>query len=148
MEIPAMPVIRDVMSPCVVTIRSDDTLIDAVKTLCEHHLSGAPVVTAEGGVAGFISEPGLMDVLFDEDARRAPVAEYMSRNVHVVHPDDSIASAATLFAMYGVRRLPVVENGLLAGVLTRRDLLQTSLSGAKPLADPLVELIPAIGQFA
>jgi CBS domain-containing protein len=144
----SMPVIRDLMSNCVVTIRPDDMLLDAVKTLSEHHLSGAPVVSAEGDVVGFISEPGLMDVLFDEGARRAPVSEYMSRNVYVVHPNDTIASAATMFAMYGIRRLPVVENGILIGVLTRRDLLQSSLTGAKPLVDPLFELIPAIGQFA
>jgi tRNA nucleotidyltransferase (CCA-adding enzyme) len=143
-----MPVIRDVMSQCVVTIPQDATLIDAVKTLCDQHLSGAPVVSPEGEVVGFISEPGLMDVLFDEEARSTAVSEYMSRGVFVIHPDDNIAAAATMFAMYGIRRLPVVENGKLVGVLTRRDLLQNSLNGAKPLADPLVELIPAIGEYA
>ncbi len=143
-----MPVIRDVMSRCAVTIRPNDTLIDAVRVLCEHQLSGAPVVSADDEVVGFISEPGLMDVLFDEQARRAPVSAFMNRDVHVVGPDDSIASAATMFALYRVRRLPVVDNGTLVGVVTRRDLLQCSLTGAKPINDPLVELIPSIGEYA
>ncbi|MCI0334814.1 MAG: CBS domain-containing protein [Planctomycetes bacterium] len=143
-----MPIIRDVMSNCAVTIRPDDSLIDAVRVLCEHHLSSAPVVSVDDEVVGFISEPSLMDVLFDKNARCAPVSEFMNRDVYVVGPDDSIASAATMFALYGVRRLPVVENGKLVGVVTRRDLLQYSLTGAGPFNDPLVELIPSIGEYA
>lgn len=143
-----MPLIRDVMNQCAVTIRPEASLSEAVRVLCDEHLSGAPVVTGSGEVVGFISEPGLMDVLFDVDARRTPVSEYMSRGVYSVHPDDSLASAATLFAMYGIRRLPVIEQGRLIGVVTRRDLLQYALETSETFADPLRELIPAIGQFA
>jgi tRNA nucleotidyltransferase (CCA-adding enzyme) len=143
-----MPVIRDVMNNSVITIRSTDTLTEAVRVLCRHHLSGAPVVSADGEILGFMSESGLMDVLFDASARSAPVSDYMSRELYMVHPEDSIADAATIFALYGVRRLPVVENGNLLGVITRRDLLEHTLSGARPFNDPLAELIPAIHQFA
>jgi len=145
---PAMPAIRDVMSDEVVTIRPDDTLTEAVRILCSHHLSGAPVVSPRGEVLGFISEFGLMDVLFDAGARSAPVSDYMSRDVYVIDPEDSIADAATMFALYGVRRLPVVENGTLLGIVTRRDLLHHALTGAEPFNEPLMELIPAIDQFA
>jgi len=143
-----MPTIREVMSDCAVSIRAEDTLTDAVKVLCRHHLSGAPVVSASGEVVGFISETELMDVVFDDAVRLEPVSAFMSRDNQVVHPDDSITAAAALFALYGVRRLPVVDQGTLVGVVTRRDLLQYSLSGAQPVTDPLVELIPSLGQFA
>jgi tRNA nucleotidyltransferase (CCA-adding enzyme) len=143
-----MPTIRQVMRDCAVTVLPEQTLTDAVRVLCEHHLSGAPVVSSEGDILGYISESMLMDVLFDEDARSALVEDYMVTGVHVVHPDDSIASAASTFALYEVRRLPVVENGQLVGVLTRRDLLQYTLSGAEPFRDPIMELIPALGEYA
>jgi tRNA nucleotidyltransferase (CCA-adding enzyme) len=143
-----MPVIRDVMSECAVTVRPDVTLADATRTLCENHLSGAPVVTEEGDVVGFISEPALIDVLFDEDARWLPVSRYMTLSVHVVHPDDSLAAAANAFALYNVRRLPVMENNTLVGVLTRRDLLNYWLKSQETFSDPLVELIPALGEYA
>jgi CBS domain-containing protein len=143
-----MPVIRDVMSNCAATIRPTDTLIDAVEVLCKHHLSGAPVIAADGDVVGFITESDLMDVLFDPSARSNPVSEYMNDGVFAVGPDDTIAGAASMFALYGVRRLPVVENGTLVGVVTRRDLLQFALSGKETFNDPLVELIPTIGEFA
>jgi CBS domain-containing protein len=143
-----MPVIRDIMSKIVVSIRPDATLIDAVKVLTKHHLSGAPVVSKEGAVVGFISEPNLMDVLFDKESRMRKVSEYMSPEVQMVHVGDSIAVAATMFAMYGFRRLPVVEDGRLIGVVTRRDLLANSLVSTETFAEPLTELIPALAEFA
>lgn len=143
-----MPLIRDIMSKIVVSIRPDATLIDAVKVLTKHHLSGAPVVSAEGEVIGFISEPNLMDVLFDQESRTRKVSDYMSPEVQVVHISDSVATAATMFAMYGFRRLPVVEDGRLIGVVTRRDLLAHSLVSTETFAEPLLELIPALAQYA
>jgi CBS domain-containing protein len=143
-----MPLIRDIMSKIVVSIRPDATLMDAVKVLTKHHLSGAPVVSADGAVVGFISEPNLMDVLFDEESRTRTVSEYMSSEVQMVHVSDSIATAASMFTMYGFRRLPVVEDGRLLGVVTRRDLLAHSLVSSDTFAEPLVELIPALAEYA
>jgi CBS domain-containing protein len=143
-----MAVIRDILSKSVVSIRPETTMLGAVKTLTKHHLSGAPVVASDGEVVGFISEGDLMDVLFDETVRSAPVSEYMNRDIHVVQLDDTISSVATMFALYGIRRLPVVENGRLIGVVTRRDLLKYSLTSAEPLNEPLLELIPALGEYA
>jgi CBS domain-containing protein len=143
-----MPLIRDIMSKVVVTIRPDATMNDAVKVLTKHHLSGAPVATSRGELVGFISEPNLMDVLFNEEVRREKVSQYMASEVHVVQPDDSISSAATMFAIYGIRRLPVVQDGRLVGVLTRRDLLSYSLLNPELLTEPLVELIPALAEYA
>lgn len=143
-----MPLIRDIMSKSVVSVRPDATLIDAVRVLTKHHLSGAPVMSPEGEVIGFISEPNLMDVLFDEAARSEKVANIMSREVHVLCADDPISTAASMFAMYGIRRLPVVEGGHLIGVVTRRDLLAYSLLNSEPFNEPLVELIPALAEYA
>lgn len=143
-----MPVIRDIMSKVVISVRPEATLMDAVKTLTKHHISGAPVVTTQGEVVGFISEPNLMDVLFDTGVRTAPVSEYMSRDVHVVDSQDPVSAAASMLAMYGIRRLPVVESGHFIGVVTRRDLLAYSLHNPEPLGEPLIELIPALGEYA
>lgn len=143
-----MPVIRDIMSRVVISIRPEATLMSAVKTLTRHHLSGAPVVTPQGEVIGFISEPDLMDVLFDAEARKAAVSNYMSRDVHVVDSQDSLVTAAQMLTIYNIRRLPVVENGRFVGVVTRRDLLAYALQHDEPLDEPLLELIPELCEFA
>lgn len=143
-----MSTIREIMSKIVVSIRPDATLMDAVKILARHRISGAPVVTAQGEVVGFISDENLHDVLFDESVRAEPVAAFMSTHVHTVDPQDPITAAATLLAMYGVRRLPVVDNGRFVGVITRRDLFTHLLRHPEPLSEPLFELIPSLGECA
>jgi CBS domain-containing protein len=143
-----MPVIRDIMSKVVISIRPEATLMDAVKVLTKHHISGAPVVTRQGEVVGFISEPNLMDVLFDREVRLARVDDVMSREVYAVESQDPISLAAKLFTVYGVRRLPVLEYGRFIGVITRRDLLAHALHDSEVLDDPLMELIPSLGDFA
>jgi CBS domain-containing protein len=140
--------IRDIMSRVVISVRPEATLMDAVKKLTKHHVSGVPVVTREGEVVGFISEPNLMDVLFDAEVRNLPVSELMTRDVHVVNANDPIFVAAKMLAMYEIRRVPVVENGRFIGVLTRRDLLAHALRNPEPLSEPLLDGIPALSEFA
>jgi CBS domain-containing protein len=139
-----MRVVRDIMNKRVVSIRPDATLAEAIHILTQQHIGGAPVVTDEGAVVGVISELAMIDVVFDSDAKDALVKEYMTHEVHTVHPDDPLSRPAQLFALYSFRRLPVVENGKLVGVVTRRDLMNYALRSNELLTDPLIELIPSL----
>ena len=68
----------------------------------------------------------------------------MNAELHVVHPDEPLTRAAQLFALYSFRRLPVVENGKLIGIITRRDLMNYSLRADHAVEDPLAALIPSL----
>lgn len=139
-----MRVVREIMNKRVVSIRPDATLAEAIYILTQQHIGGAPVVTAEGAVVGVISELAMIDVVFDSDAKNALVKEYMTAQVHTVHPDDPLSRPAQLFALYSFRRLPVVEDGKLVGIVTRRDLMNYALRSNELLTDPLIELIPSL----
>jgi CBS domain-containing protein len=130
------------MNRHVVTILPDATLSEAAELLCKNELSGAPVVSARGVLEGFISETGLIDVLFDDGARTALASEYMTRDVKIIHPDDSLADAARMLALDGAPQLAVVENDRPVGIITRRELMRHALRTGELLTDPLVELIP------
>jgi len=142
-----MTVIRDIMCKRVVAFRPDATLAEAVGLLTEYHVGGAPVVSTEGTIVGVISELALIDVVFDAAVRNAPISEYMTRDVQVVSPEDPVSRAAQLFALYSFRRLPVVEEGKLVGIVTRRDLMNYALRTNELLAEPLIDLIPELGQL-
>jgi CBS domain-containing protein len=86
----------------------------------------------------------LIDVVFDEKVASAPISKYMTIEVQVVSPHDSLARAAQLFALYAFRRLPVVDNGKLVGIITRRDLMNYSLQSEQVMQDPLAEMIPLL----
>lgn len=136
--------IRDVMTAPAFAVRPDATLAEAVEFLTELHIGSAPVVSDDGRLVGVISERSLIDVVFNEASRRALVSQCMTREVHVVHPDDPLTPAAQLFALYSFQRLPVVENGRLVGVISRRDLMSFSLRTNEVLRDPLMDLIPEL----
>jgi CBS domain-containing protein len=84
----------------------------------------------------------LIDVLFDDGARTALASEYMTRDVKIIHPDDSLADAARMLALDGAPQLAVVENDRPVGIITRRELMRHALRTGELLTDPLVELIP------
>jgi CBS domain-containing protein len=136
--------IRQVMNKQVVALAPDTTLKEAIQFLTRHHIGGSPVVNDEGKLIGMISELALIDVVFDETVWNAPVSKYMNAELQVVHPDESLMRAAQLFTLYAFRRLPVVEDGRLIGILTRRDLMNYSLQTNHVLGDPLVALIPSL----
>ena len=139
-----MAVIRDMMNKKVVGVRPDATVAETIKILTDQHIGGLPVVSPEGAVVGVISELALIDVVFDATVKDALVSDYMTPEVHTLHPDDPLSRAAQLFALYSFRRLPVVENGKLVGIVTRRDLMNYALRTKKILTDPLIELIPSL----
>lgn len=143
-----MATIREIMSKIVVSVRPESTLMDAVKVLARHRISGAPVVSAQGEIVGFISDENLHDVLFDESVRNAPVSAFMTTDVHTLDAQDPLSTAAALLAMYGVRRLPVVDKGRVVGVMTRRDLFTHMLRHPEPLSEPLFDLIPSLGEYS
>ena len=139
-----MAVIRDIMTKNVFAVRPETTLAEAVSVLTDHHVGGAPVISESGELLGVISELALLDVVFEEDARRAPVSLYMEEQVESVTPDEPLTRAAQLFALYAFRRLPVVEGGKLVGIVSRRDLMNHALRTNELLTEPLVELIPTL----
>jgi CBS domain-containing protein len=132
------------MNPKVTAVTPEATVAETIEFLSRHHVGGAPVVNDHGELIGMVSELALIDVVFDASVSVAPISKYMTAELQVVYPDESLTRAAQLFALYAFRRLPVVENGKLVGIITRRDLMNYSIRTNQVLADPLIELVPSL----
>jgi tRNA nucleotidyltransferase (CCA-adding enzyme) len=139
-----MLTVSDIMQLKVVALRPESTLGEAITTLYECGISGAPVVIDDNRLVGIISELALLDVLFDPTLKGAPVADYMTKEVHSLAEGDSLTQAVHMIVLYGVQRLPVVRDGQLVGVVSRRDLLAQCSTLSEPLADPLDEMMPQL----
>ena len=142
-----MTEVRQIMKQCPLVLRPETTLAEAARVLAEHQLDGAPVAATDGSILGMISENQLLDVLFDLPAREAPVSEYMTRELVLIAPSDPLSRAAQLFALYEFRRLPVIENEKLIGIVTRRDLMIYALGSSELLTEPLIDLMPELAQL-
>ena len=115
---------RDVMNTNVVTIRTDNTVEEAVKAVLDEQVSGLPVVDEQRRVLGIISEYALLGIAYDLDIVSDPVTVYMTKSVIWVEEDTPINEVADLFILHRIRRLPVTRDGRLIGLISRRDLLR------------------------
>ncbi|MFW6181512.1 MAG: CBS domain-containing protein, partial [Spirochaetota bacterium] len=112
---------RGIMSPVTEGVRGDWSLLEASRYLERIDHTGAPVVE-DGRLEGFLT---LRDIMKGRKAGQmhAPVHAYMTREVVTVDPDTTVAEIEKLMYRHNVGHLPVVEDGYLAGLVTRTDLL-------------------------
>jgi CBS domain-containing protein len=139
-----MVTIGQVMNHPAKAVKHGATVQQAIEFLTEQHIGGAPVINDDGELVGMISELALIDVVFSPAVKDEPVSNYMTTDVHTVEVGEPLSRAAQLFALYKFRRLPVVEDGKLVGVFSRRDLMNYALRSKHMLTDPLVDLFPSL----
>jgi CBS domain-containing protein len=142
---------RDIMTRKVVTLGPEDSVTKAAKTLAERHIGGAPVLDEEGRLIGMISESDLIiqDIKlhfptylqfldsyiyvgslakFERELRKAvgaKVKDVMTRDVFTTTPDATVQDIATLMVDENISRIPVVEDSLVVGVVTKGDLVKS-----------------------
>ena len=139
---------RDLMSAPVVSITPETTVHDIAELLIERHISGAPVV-AKGEIVGMVTESDLLyrqeigtdkeppkpswrALLFEVERRPADYVkshartakDIMTRRVVTVTEEASAREIASIFATRAIRRVPVLRDGVLVGIVTRADLIR------------------------
>jgi len=119
--------IRDYMTRNVVKLRPEMEILQAVHELIDGRVSGAPVVDDRDTVVGMLTERDCMKVVLNaayHQEHGGLVKEFMATDIAVMEPDMSIVDAAKQFYEKTYLRYPVVENGLLIGVLSRSDVMR------------------------
>lgn len=132
--------VRDLMSKSVVTIAPGESAALAARLLSRHELGALPVCAADGTLAGIVTDRDIVTrcVAAGEDPGRVPVRDIMSPAPSVITPEAPVSAAARLMAQRQVRRLPVVEQGQVVGMLSLGDLARsrrTDTEAAEALSD-------------
>lgn len=124
-------IVRDFMTTHLVTLKPGMPIFEAISLLLKHKVSGAPVVDEHNRLLGVLSEKDCLAVFANEafysETAGGEVEDYMSLDTKTIDPDDEIFKAADIFLKNSFRRLPVVDDGLLVGQISRRDVLLASL---------------------
>ncbi|AEV18585.1 CBS domain protein [Geobacillus thermoleovorans CCB_US3_UF5] len=117
-----MQTVRDVMSTDVQYCTPLDNLYEAAVKMRDFNVGAIPIVD-DGRLVGMITD---RDIVVRGMAEKRPgstaVTEVMSRDLVTLSPDDSVQKAADMMARHQIRRLPVVENGRLVGIISLGDL--------------------------
>ncbi len=146
-ELPSHLVVRDVMTPDVHTVGTEQTLGEVAQFMAERDIHAVPVVDDSGALMGMITHRELLRFLIPDylqrtksgefraptksqlargsgDPRQIPVKEAMARSVLCLSEDQTLTDVANLMNSKDVDRFPVVREGVVVGFLTRADLIR------------------------
>ncbi len=144
----------DVMTRDVVTARPDDKVDDVIKLLAEYDISALPVVDDDAAVVGVISEANLIrrveigtdkqrpwwleavtpaSTLAEEFAKAhgQRVSEITSTNVVSASEDTPLEEIATLLERHRIKRVPILRDGKLVGIVSQSNLIQALASSLR-----------------
>jgi CBS domain-containing protein len=123
---------KDVMSNRVMTVKPESRVIDVIRVLAEHKVTGAPVVSDEMGLLGMVTEKDiLMMLLYDKDIKTKTVADLMTKEVIAFSEDDDLMEIFKTLVESNFRRVPILSNGKLSGIVSRRDIIHFLSERAK-----------------
>lgn len=151
---------HDVMVSPVITVRSSATLREVARLLLEKRISAVPVVDDHGKLVGMVSEGDLLHraeigaerrrshwlAMFDAQhvlatdfikSHARKVADVMARPVIVAKPDTPLHELATMMERHGVKRIPIVRDGALVGIVSRANLVQAVATAGVELDIPV-----------
>jgi len=151
---------RDVMVSPVITVKSSATVKEVAELLLKKRISAAPVVDDQGKLVGIVSEGDLLhraeagterhrswwlqgllgdDVLAAEfiRAHARKVSDIMTKRVITASPETPLHELAGLMEKNAIKRVPILENGQLVGVVSRANLIQAVATARTLLEIPL-----------
>ncbi|UIK06200.1 CBS domain-containing protein [Neorhizobium galegae] len=137
---------KDLMTTRVVHVSPGTGLKHAIQMLIDNDISGLPVIDDRGTLCGMLTEGDILkrhefnlapkaapdaDPAFFENYVRThglKVENCMSRKVISVLPEAGLAEIVALMRLHAVKRIPVLDNGVLVGIVSRRDVLKTEIA--------------------
>ena len=115
--------LREIMTSGVVTAHADATAADLAQRMRDHNVGSVVIVEPDGLPVAMVTDRDLTTrVLADGSDAEAPLGDRLSRPLVVGDPEMELEEAAALMVQHRVRRLPVVDAGELAGIVTLDDI--------------------------
>jgi CBS-domain-containing membrane protein len=148
-----------IMVSDVITVRPDDTVQEVARLLLVNRISAVPVVDDSDKIVGIVSEgdllrrgengtehgrPWWLKLLMGRELLAAEfikeygrkVADVMTREVISAQPDTPVAEIAALLERHRIKRVPIVQNGKVVGIVSRANLIQALAAGRNRSLEP------------
>lgn len=146
--------VRDVMTRNVISVRANQSVLEAAQLMLQNRVSGLPVVDAAGAVVGIVTEgdflrrgeigtqrqrprwlefllgPGRLAAEYVRTTGRT-IEEVMTPDPATVTEDDSLETVVELMERRHVKRLPVLRNGRIVGIVSRANLMDALTENAR-----------------
>jgi CBS domain-containing protein len=146
--------VGDVMTKKVISIAADDSILKAAEIMLQNDISGLPVVDRDGNLVGIITERDFLPLAEMGTKRRRPrwlefgigpgrfagnfvpgssrkVREVMTVTPHTIAESGTLENAVDLMERYRIKRLPVIRDGKMVGIISRANLVRALVSLAR-----------------
>lgn len=132
--------VSELMSKNVVALKMDDSAARAATLFARHNIGVLPVCANDGKLRGILTDRDIVLRCVAGECRpeETTVREIMTRGVASVSPEDDVRAAAHLMSVEQVRRLPVVEQGRVVGIISLADMARNNaydMEASKTLCD-------------
>lgn len=119
--------VRDAMSENVKTVRVDDTVLDAVRKMNKFRI-GSVIVLSGARPVGIITERNILQRVVEPctDPGVIKAKDIMSSPLITIESNTTLEEAARLMVRRGIKKLPVIDDGRLTGIITTTDLVRAS----------------------
>jgi CBS domain-containing protein len=127
-------------------VKANETVLKALRVMTAANI-GSVLVMEEGKIIGIFTERDYTQKgeLEGRSAKETPVREVMTEEMYTVTTDTSTDECMALMMKYHIRHLPVVENGILVGIVSMRDVVAAALEERESKIKGLENFIQASG---
>jgi CBS domain-containing protein len=120
--------ISEIMEENVVSLNEKDSLKDALNIMIKENVGGIPITDGDSRVKAIVSERDFLFLISGVMTSKT-VNEYMSKNVVTGPPDMTVEAASKSMVNHGFRRIPIIRDNVLIGIITASDILRFLGSG-------------------
>jgi CBS domain-containing protein len=117
---------RDIMTRNIYTISPEASVQEVAQLLSRECISGAPVVDKDGKLLGIVTQA---DIIWNVDRDGLHAADIMNPEIIAVDEKTPVGEIAMLMSKHNIKRVPVMCNGKMVGIISRADLVQAVAQG-------------------
>ena len=116
---------KDIMTKEVSTVRKDAKITDVIRLLAQKRITGVPVVSDDMRLLGMVTEKDILRTLrYDQNIKGKTAADLMTSEVVSFDENDSLTEVFENLVEYEFRRVPILSEGILVGIVSRRDIIE------------------------
>lgn len=115
---------KAIMSTDVVHVHPETPIARVLELLIENDVTGVPVVERDGELVGIVTEKDMIGVLCGQETPSGTARDYMTEGVLSFNEDDDIIAICECLVNHPLRRVPILAEDRLVGIISRRDLIK------------------------
>ena len=116
--------IETVMTTDLITVARHAPITKVLEIMSEHDVTGLPVVNDDMTLVGIISEKDLLTLISDQGDNSAKAEDFMTEDIISFDQNDDLIAICECLTNNHFRRVPIVSQGKLVGIVSRRDIIK------------------------